>query len=200
MTTEAHLCWECGVTVGMTREWEYKRTSDSPFGDEFSFYYYMFSCPLCGMPSIAMRNDDEDEVTWVSTGLRGRDFPDVPSSIAGPASEAHVCFSAQAYRAAILMARAVVEATCKNRGITKGTLEKKIDELHAQGFINEQVHAEATEIRLLGNDMAHGDFDQEVTATDAEEMLGLMAEVLEEVFQRPARLAKRREKRQSVTK
>lgn len=193
-----NVCWNCHTTVGMPIEGEYRRDISDPREVQFEYfiYFYLMSCPACEMPSLARRGEDDEDLELISTGSRGQTFSDTPAHIADPASEAHTCLSAGAYRAAILMARAVVEASCKAKGITSGRLVTKIEKLHAEGIINDQVYAEATEIRLLGNDMAHGDFDQEVTATDAEDMLAFMAEVIEEVFQRPARVQRRKSKRQ----
>ncbi|MEA5052440.1 MAG: DUF4145 domain-containing protein [Propionicimonas sp.] len=176
----------------MVNEATYGRdVATQPSSYEILFHIHLLSCPVCDMPSVASRLDDDDELEWISTGVRGKDFPDVPEEIAASASEAHICSSAGGYRAAILMARSVVEAACKEKGITSGRLVDKLSQLHSGGFINDQVHAEATEIRHMGNDMAHGDFGAPVTEADAQEMLAFMAEVLEEVFQRPARLARR---------
>ena len=44
--------------------------------------------------------------------------------------------------------------------------------------------------------MAHGDIDVPIDETDSEEILALMAEVLSEVFQGPARVARVKAKRQ----
>lgn len=194
---ETHVCWNCGVTVAMTERGRYTLDLAASTGGwgEVLVHFYLMECPACGKPSIAHLGVDAHELEWISTGVRGRDFPDVPVSIARAASEAHVCLSAGAYRGAIILARAVVEASCKEKGITKGHLAQKIEALHERGIMNSQVHAEATEVRHLGNDMAHGDFIEEATLTDAEDILGFMAEVLEEVFQRPARVARRKEKR-----
>lgn len=190
--TETRVCWHCETTVGMIYEADYRRDVSTELPFEYFLHVYLWSCPVCDMPSVATRGDDDAEAELMSTGVRGKEYDDVPSHIAAPASEAHMCTSAGAHRSAILMARAVVEATCKEKGITSGDLYKKIDALRDAGLINEQVHAEATEIRHLGNDMAHGDFNQDVTKPDAGDILGFMDEVLEEVFQRPARLARRK--------
>jgi len=125
----------------------------------------------------------------------GKDFPDVPGEIASMADEAHRCASIGAYRAAIMSARAVVEATCKEHGIVDGTLYTKIEKLHAAGKIGPLVKDEVTEIRLMGNDMAHGDLGEAPTGDDAGECLAYMAELLEEVYQRPARVEARAAKR-----
>ncbi len=91
----------------------------------------------------------------------------------------------------------------KRRARTRGRqgkdLYKRIDALHSAGLINELVKDEAHEVRLMGNDMARGDFGTPVTESEAEVILALMGEVLEEVYQRPASLAARRAARQAQT-
>ena len=121
----------------------------------------------------------------------GRDFPDVPEHIAGAASEAYKCLSIGATRGAASLARAVIEATAKDRGITNGQVYDKIEEMFAESLIRSMCDA-AHEVRHLGNDAAHGDFVHPVSDQAAEEVLGLMSEVLDEVFQSPARVARQR--------
>lgn len=58
------------------------------------------------------------------------------------------------------------------------------------GTIRQHVRDGAHEIRLLGNEMAHGDLGAKVTAEDAELVLTLMSEVLDDVYQSPARVAR----------
>lgn len=135
------------------------------------------------------------EVRWLPERFSGKAYPDVPAHIASAASEAHTCFSAQAYRGAIMLARAVVEATAKDKGAKTGTLAAKIEKLRDEGHIRELVKDTADEIRYMGNDMAHGDFIDPVTSEEAEDVLTFMAEVLDEVYQAPARLNAQRSKR-----
>ncbi|WP_231156973.1 DUF4145 domain-containing protein [Streptomyces sp. CNZ748] len=112
------------------------------------------------------------------------------------AIEAHQCLSIEANRAAVALARAVVEATAKDRGITTGTLEKKIDKLFEQQLIREYVKDAAHEVRFGGNEVAHGDLVAEpMDNATATEVLGLMDEILDEVFQSPARVRRRKEQR-----
>ena len=132
----------------------------------------------------------------------GKAFPDVPEHIGAAANEAHVALSAGAPRAAIGMARAVVEATAKQHGITTGNLMSKIDKLAERGVISELMQEAAHEIRFAGNDAAHGDLAaQGITREDAEEVLDLMEEILHRVYQEPVRVErvrKRREERREV--
>lgn len=127
----------------------------------------------------------------------GKDFPDVPEHIASAADEAHKSLSIDAHRGAIALARAVVEATAKDHEITKGTLDKKIDEMANQGVISEAMKDAAHEIRFAGNEVAHGDLAEEpITRDDAEEVLALMDAILTRVYQEPAQVARVRQRRE----
>jgi hypothetical protein len=165
-----------------------------------------FKCDNCGALSIAttQRSNNSssaridptafiDQVAtpeWYPIRAIGKDFPDVPQHIAEAASEAYKCLGVSAFRAAVQLARSVVEATAKEKGITQGTLISKIDELFNQRLIREHVRDGAHEIRYLGNEMAHGDFIDAVTSEETDLVLILMSEILEEIFQSPARVAK----------
>lgn len=95
------------------------------------------------------------------------------------------------------MARSVIEATAKAKGIITGRLIEKIDELEKQRIIRPTVAAGCHEVRHLGNDMAHGDFTEPVSGDDAAEILVLMAELLHDVFQQDARVARLRAGREA---
>jgi hypothetical protein len=169
-----------------------------------------FTCDNCHRLSIRtqrLRASEEDgwdlgeshiidSEEWTPRSREERDFPDVPPHIASAASEATVCLSASAYRAVGSLARAVMEATAKDRGAAGSNLEKRIDALHAADEVRSHTKEQAHEIRHFGNDMAHGDFADPVNREEAEEVIQLMVEVLDEVYQSPARLARRKEARE----
>jgi hypothetical protein len=158
-----------------------------------------FRCDECGFWSIGLADqdsrwqaeyfdggdflDNRAEIVWLPLHGTSKEFPDVPEHVAAPASEAHECRSITANRAAVLLARAVIEATAKEKGITTGPLAAKIDQLGDQGYIRDHVSEAAHEARHLGNDMAHGDFGEPVDAEGADEVLVIMDEILVEVFQ-----------------
>jgi hypothetical protein len=131
----------------------------------------------------------EMDLRWVPAKVDRPGFPDVPQQIADTATEAHACLSISAYRGAVALARAVVEATAKDKGIVRGPLVGKIDELHAQKLIRDITRELAHEIREGGNEIAHGDLgDEPMPAEDAKAIVTLMDEILEEVYQGPARM------------
>lgn len=138
----------------------------------------------------------ESRIEWTPQSIRRPRFADVPEQIATAASEAHACLSIQAYRGAVALARAVVEATAKDKGITRGPLVSKIDQMHEQGLIRDITRELAHEIREGGNEIAHGDLaDEPMPSEDAEAIVALMDEILEEVYQGPARMWKLKQSR-----
>ncbi|MEO3775754.1 DUF4145 domain-containing protein [Micromonospora sp. B11E3] len=137
-----------------------------------------------------------DRLEWLPLAQpTGRAFADVPVHIAEAATEAHKSREINAYRACLMLARAVIEATAKEMGIRSGSLNSKIEQMAEQRIIREHIKEGAHEIRHFGNDMAHGDFVDPVSAEDADLTLTLMDEVLLEVFQSPARVARARKAR-----
>ena len=141
------------------------------------------------------RSQLEASATWLPASPANREFPDVPEDIEAAASEAYQCLSIGAYRAAVMLARSVIEATAKAKGISKGLLWHKIEAMHRAGLVREHVKDAAHEVRHLGNESAHGDFVEPVSPEEADEVLQLMAEVLNEVFESPARVQRRRDAR-----
>ncbi|WLP90578.1 DUF4145 domain-containing protein [Gordonia sp. NB41Y] len=127
---------------------------------------------------------------WMPRPGATKTYDDVPPKIADSATEAFECHAAQHYRASILLARAVIEATAKDKGISNGVLKAKIDEMFAKSLVREHIKDGAHSIRDLGNEMAHGDFAQPVTEEDSQMVIALMEEILVEVYQSPAKVAK----------
>lgn len=173
-------------------------------------------CDHCGEISAARgvsgyRYGNSIDLGQVKEGVASSDLPlewyprvgvaptvdDVPVHIQRAAQEAYSSASVGNHMAAILMARTVIEASAKEKDILSGNLFTKINALKDASFIRPAIAEQAHEVRFAGNDMAHGDIDVAPDATDSEEILALMAEVLSEIFQGPARLERIRAKRNS---
>jgi hypothetical protein len=136
------------------------------------------------------------DIDWIPTnGSQPPEFPAVPPHIGQAAQEAYVCFSINAHRAAISLSRSVVEATCKDKEIFTGSLKAKIDELYEKKWISELTRDAAHAVREFGNDMAHGDFVEPVTREEAELVLTLMRELLDETYEKRARVIAAQQKR-----
>lgn len=133
--------------------------------------------------------------SWTPLPGERREYQDVPEPVAGAATEATLCFSVGAFRAVGGLARAVVEAAAKAKGIEARTLQDKIQAMADGGLVRPHIKDAADEVRYFGNNMAHGDFADAVTAEEAAEALALMDEVLHDVFQSPARVERVRQAR-----
>ena len=163
-----------------------------------------YACPKCRALSLAEKNGikprvrDEVEarrylaegpLEWCPAGPKH--YPGVPEKIASAASEAYACMSARAYRAAILISRSVIEATSEDSGVTGKSLLAMIDRMSTDGLIRPHVRDGAHEIRFLGNDIAHRIGAMSVEEADASMTVGLMDDVLEEVYGSKARVNSR---------
>lgn len=201
----SRVCWACSTYSHMTKASAVLRRRTWDGEDLFA----TFTCDNCETPSVGLlartvydsRSEDDliegGNLRWLPQRGVGKDFPDVPEHIGQAADEAYQCRSINALRAAVLLARSVIEATAKEKGITKGLLAAKIQAMVDQELIRKRVREGADEVRHLGKDMAHGDFVEPVSEEDADLVLELMDEVLQEVFQAPARNAKARANREA---
>ena len=127
-------------------------------------------------------------ISWLPNFIQGRVFEDVPEPIAAVADEAHRCQSIQAFRGAMILARAAVESTVKDQEAEGVNLFQKIDALRERGIITAHTTAAAHAIRDYGNDAAHHNVAAPVLPEESAEILELMSQVLQEVYQQPARI------------
>jgi hypothetical protein len=199
-------CWECEEVAHMTPVPGAVSHTSGFWRDKVMG---CFRCDGCSALNIAIakgRPGNQDPLDWLTSrrSLEWKpqfmpeapehDFPDVPTEIADAAAEAYACREvADANRAAVLLARSVIEATAKDKGIKKGTLLAKIDAMST--MIRPHVRDGAHEVRILGNDMAHGGFVREVRSEDADLVLTLMTEVLDDIYQSPARVRRAQDAR-----
>ncbi|MFZ4894647.1 DUF4145 domain-containing protein [Plantibacter sp. Mn2098] len=127
--------------------------------------------------------------SWSPPPMRPVDTAFIPEGVAGFFKEAHDAFSVSAYRAVLLLVRSVIEATAKDRKIVSGSLVQKINKLDEEGHIRRGTKDMAHALRILGNDMAHGDIDDVPTPEDAEDALTVARFVLDDVYVADARRA-----------
>lgn len=120
--------------------------------------------------------------SWSPPAMRPVDVSFIPDGVGGFLKEAHDAFSVGAHRAVLLLVRSVIEATAKDKGITDGSLVGKINNLASEGLIRSGTKDMAHALRILGNDMAHGDIDQVPTKEDADDALTIARFVLDDVY------------------
>ena len=138
----------------------------------------------------------QEKLQWYPAKPLGKGYENVPKDIASAASEAYACFSINANRAAVLLARTTVQAIAKDKGIHTANLYGDIERMADDHVITDQLKEEAHEIRFLGNDMAHGDLGTPVDSDDAADILGFLDSLLDYVYQQPMAIQKRRELRE----
>lgn len=199
----ARDCWYCRARAHMEPTSAGSRSSDQ------RKLFKAFICANCQAMSIGVvqvseyaffdhdvYDDASAWIEWLPLVSAGRRFEEVPSVIAEAASEAYSCHSFGAYRAAVLMARSVVEALAKDKGHTSGNLASKIDALVESRLIPPLMGETAHEIRFIGNEMAHGDFVNAVSEEECDDVLSFMEVLLESVYEQPMRVRRFREARQ----
>lgn len=178
-----------------------------PEGEDYVRTDSAYRCDHCNgitakrisAPRWAMHDDDPqivEEGTYPPS-VSQRAFRDVPDALASAAKEAWACFDVSAYRGAVGVARSVIEATAKDKGITVKGVATKINKLHDEQWIREDMKEAAHEIRYAGNDTAHGDMGRTVLREEAEELLGIMDEILHEVYTSRARTQRLRQAREA---
>jgi uncharacterized protein DUF4145 len=185
-------CPHCGVLANFSAVWTQDFAGSTVSRADWAAAYRCTN-EACMMVvgGICGQGDPGHVLDYWPKTVGGKQFPDVPDAVAAAADEAHQCHSIGAFRAAMALARAVVEATAKEKGVTSGSLEKKIDQLCSDGYIRKDTRDAAHAVRLVGNDAAHGDLAiMVVHEADALDVLELMDDILDEVFQSPQKVAR----------
>ncbi|MEJ2868414.1 DUF4145 domain-containing protein [Actinomycetospora sp. OC33-EN08] len=211
------VCGWCGVHSNMS----VKMVEAGPFDeDEVGQLFGLYKCDHCtasslGYARVSMRDvrdllgygasvtfeialeieDNTAGLMWLPHSGANLELNHTPEEIADAAKEARACLNAGYRRASVQLARSVVEATAKDKGITVHNIAPKINEMFNQRLIREHIRDGAHEVRHLGNDMAHGDFTEPVTDEDAQMVLTLMHEVLVEVYESPGRVREAQSRR-----
>ena len=124
----------------------------------------------------------------------------VPNGIAADFIEAARDYNIASYKSSAVMARRTIQKMCINLGATKEKhLFEQIEELKNNGKLHSDLADIATEIRFLGNNGAHPENDglDEVDATDAKEILDFTAELLDDLYVRPEKVAAMKKRRET---
>lgn len=209
MSSRARICGHCGVNSYFRPIGDplHVSLSKSP-GVTTHVLNQAHQCITCNRLSLAEwkaadRNvgifmptlSNAQSVKWTPQHAISKEYVSVPPEISAAASEAWASYSYGAFRGAMAIARAVVEATAKERNATGNTLYARIEKLKDEQIIRAVIADAAHEIRFFGNDIAHGDFAEEIDEGDVLQALELMDLVLSEVYESVAKIASVREKR-----
>ena len=118
----------------------------------------------------------------------------VPNAVAKPYHEAHRAYRVKIYNACAAMCRRTLEAVCGHYGESKGVLSRRLDRLRQHGIIDKAMFDWTQELRLSGNKGAHAD-PEDVTETEAKDLLEFAQALLLYAFELPKRLQRARERR-----
>jgi Domain of unknown function (DUF4145) len=161
-------------------EWE--RMSDD--------VWWIGICNYCKKPVLVHNNGDVIYPNPLPSPTDAR----IPESIRRDLDEAKACASVHAYRACAVMARRAMQSACIDKGTAKERLVDQLQELTTNGMITNDIREWADVVRWIGNDAAHPD-KEEVTKTDAEDILKLAEQFLHVIYVAPAIAKEQRAKR-----
>lgn len=133
---------------------------------------------------------------WHPANAFAPNFEGLPPNIETAASEVHVSLGNGQIIAAAIVARATLEAVIKDQGIAENlSLAQKIGKLQEAGSITKLLTDQAHSIRLVGNDMAHGDFCELPEREEVEHIVEFMDALIDILYVQPARLKAAQKKR-----
>lgn len=146
--------------------------------------YEIVRCEGCGSHSFRTTYVASNELPeWVPQS-RAQHYPprieghpplrgvEPPENIREIYRETHIALACGSRILAGIGIRAILEAVCRDRGETQGTLQAKLDKLKARGLLSAPDSEVLHKVRDLGNDAAH-----EVTAVPMADLLAALSVV-----------------------
>ena len=142
------LCDHCGSS----RLLRYR--SSRLAADRRDSIYGVLTCRKCQKKTIFGMIDDAISF-YPSEAAYGVLSVNTPQDVRDIFVDAELCFYGMGFRGAVAVSRACVEAGLSHKGITKGTLEKRIDDAKAEDILTETEYMLAHGSRLAGNAALH---------------------------------------------
>ena len=189
--------------------WDFAFPLDESGKPRGEYLYVIYACDECGYPNIAQYDYIEDDesggirianlpLQWIPSQAEDHRFSEVPENVAAAANEAFRCFSIQAYRASVIMARSVLEGIANEKISasykmnSKGekcdkTLKEKIKDMVKEDIITRKLGEKASAIKDVGNSSTHNIFEK-ITKTDAANTLTFLELVIQQVYTQEAQL------------
>ncbi len=110
--------------------------------------------------------------------------------------EAHTCFKAKAYSAAILMCRKTLEGIVEENEIPVRNLSSALKEMKDKGIIENRLYEWADTLRISGNEAAHNT-KSKIASQDVEDILDFTHALLEYIFTFQEKFDKFKERRRA---
>jgi hypothetical protein len=153
-------------------------------GDDLSIdaCVWLVKCPRCDRPMLAYQDEADEQPQRIFPPMDRNLHHSVPEAIRVAFTEARACFRARAFTAASIMCRKTLEGICSEHGVgSSGTLATRLEKLKEDGVIENRLFDWAEELRMAGNEAAHG-VKFVVLREDARNTLEFTEALIEYVF------------------
>jgi hypothetical protein len=140
-----------------------------------------------------IENDGTREERFPASKRRGeKTFKYLPSILTQIYKETVTTYNSGGFILCAAGIRAILEGICKDKGIIKGSLSKKIGNMHEKGFVGQQHEHILHKLRFLGNDALHE--LQAPTRNEIDAALDIIEHIIETVYEieRKASVLKRK--------
>ena len=157
----------------------------------------VYSCVNCGFPNIAVTETTAQEMSpysnpisiikrWLPVEPIGKEFLYAPNNIAEIANEVHKCLEINANRAAVTLARSVIESIVNDQedAHSNESLYIRLQTLANQGKLKKRTVEAATAIRLCGNNSVH-ETEVSVDRELAEIVVQILDSIIEDLYSQP---------------
>ena len=122
---------------------------------------------------------------------RGHPKDLLPEDIQQDWLEAVTCVLDGQFRASVLMARSALQRAVRSLHAFRGSLNSELDNLVTAGLITTQLRANADELRITGNDVAHPEEMGSITEADAQDSIVFLSDFLDATIIVPERQRRR---------
>lgn len=156
--------------------------------------YAILVCRGCEKYFVAERKEYADEWLAVYPIQHKVVSDEIPEPIKSEFEEANLCFAVEACKACVLMCQIVLEHVWHEKHVSG------LAELEKQGIIRTGLYNRANEIRLWGNLEKHQLVIDPVSRDDAEQLLGYLEILLNEIYVESRRLDTLAKKRKELEK
>lgn len=148
-------------------------------------HYFLAFCRRCEGVFLYRRCDTEPSEVPIEEVLYPRAMealsPDIPVVIRRPHDSAVSCFETANYEPCAIMCRKTLEAVCQVLGEKAGPLNARLRRLRDAGKVEERLCIWADELRIVGNEAAHG-LSLNISKEDARDCLEFVDAILIYVF------------------
>ncbi len=151
-------------------------------------WFYMLKCASCEQCTLVESELDQTKRVWPASKSYSNDIPDRPRQALIDAD------GTLAYPSpSIVSSATAVDWMLKIKGLTEGSLGRRIDEAARQHLITDDMRAWAHEVRLGANAERHADLETPAPTVDEARRQLSFAEALAEIlFVLPARVTRGR--------